>query len=429
MSSFKDNFGKNEESDPLDYDDSAFYFFASAMLIIIITIYIIYLFKSLSSEKSIIEHTQSVCKCDTCQSKLRDEIEKSKTKLFSKKFMFKFGFLLFLAALLYLCVQRAESVDSIKSFDPFEILDIPHDATEKEIKKAFRKKSLETHPDKNPDDPFAASKFLQVTRAHNALTDELSRENYKKYGNPDGPGPMKIAIGLPYFLMKKDNQIASLLISFLFILVLIPAGFFFWYSSSYVYTDKGLRQENERMFAMGLNENLSFADCPKLIAWAADFEEIDIKSKQELEVLSNMNSGLLKNRGPTLNAKTGKIVKNYKPHMLLLAYMHRGELSPYYQEIVRDIVSKVPNIVELWIDICLQFHFTYRAKRSRKNMSFNAMKNIMKFSQYCTQGLWEGDHELLQLPFMTDDIIKTICKKMHKKAITIKGKIMHFYYV
>ena len=98
----------------------------------------------------------------------------------------------------------------MKAFDPFEILKITPEATKSEIKKAFRKRSLETHPDKNPDDPLAASKFLQVTKAHQALTDEDAIENYKKYGNPDGPSAMKLAIGLPHFLMKKENQVLSL---------------------------------------------------------------------------------------------------------------------------------------------------------------------------------------------------------------------------
>ena len=322
-------------------------------------------------------------------------------------FLIKIVILVLLSGALYSCIQRADSVDSMKSFDPFSILDIAPDTSEKDIKKAFRKKSLEVHPDKNKDDPLAASKFLQVTKAYQALTDETARENYKKFGNPDGPGPMKVAIGLPHFLMKKENQIVSLVLSFILILIVIPIGFFFWYSGSYRYTNKGLRQENERLFAMGLNENLLFPDCPKLIAWAADFDEIKVKNRVELEKLSKINSEILKNKGPTLNKKT-KLIKNYKQHILLLAYMHRGELSNDYNEIVREIVSKIPSIIDLWLEISLNFHFAYRFKRSRKNMSFNAMKNILKFSQYCTQGLWEGQSELLQFPHMTEEKISKI---------------------
>lgn len=44
------------------------------------------------------------------------------------------------------------------------------------------------HPDKNPNDSLAYAKFIQVTKAFNALTDPIARENYEKFGNPDGPG-------------------------------------------------------------------------------------------------------------------------------------------------------------------------------------------------------------------------------------------------
>lgn len=57
--------------------------------------------------------------------------------------------------------------------------------------------SLVYHPDKNQDDPLAASRFMQITRAHAALTDETAKRNYEKYGNPDGPQTTKVGIGLP----------------------------------------------------------------------------------------------------------------------------------------------------------------------------------------------------------------------------------------
>lgn len=61
MSSFKDNFGKNEESEALDYDDSAFYFFASTMLLIVIIIYTILYLKSIVAGTNPLERGQKVC--------------------------------------------------------------------------------------------------------------------------------------------------------------------------------------------------------------------------------------------------------------------------------------------------------------------------------------------------------------------------------
>ena len=54
---------------------------------------------------------------------------------------------------------------SVVAFDPFAILEVTSSATDSEIKKAFRKQSLIYHPDKNPGDPLASARFIQVTKA------------------------------------------------------------------------------------------------------------------------------------------------------------------------------------------------------------------------------------------------------------------------
>eukprot|EP00118_Oscarella_pearsei_P026521 m.310039 g.310039 ORF g.310039 m.310039 type:complete len:183 (+) comp49221_c0_seq1:81-629(+) len=64
----------------------------------------------------------------------------------------------------------------------YEILGIEKDATAEQIKKAYRKKALKYHPDKNPDDPSAAEKFKVVNRAHSILMDEKKRSIYDNYG-------------------------------------------------------------------------------------------------------------------------------------------------------------------------------------------------------------------------------------------------------
>ena len=90
----------------------------------------------------------------------------------------------------------------IQKFDPFEILDVLPGASPSQIKRAYRKLSLSFHPDKNPDDPLAASRFIQITKAFQALTDEIAKRNWEKFGNPDGPQTTKVGIGLPRFLLE-----------------------------------------------------------------------------------------------------------------------------------------------------------------------------------------------------------------------------------
>ncbi|CAG4952844.1 unnamed protein product [Colias eurytheme] len=69
---------------------------------------------------------------------------------------------------------------SIEELDLYTILDVKLTATESEIKKAYRKKALLCHPDKNPDNPKAAETFHELSRALEILTDKAARDAYDK---------------------------------------------------------------------------------------------------------------------------------------------------------------------------------------------------------------------------------------------------------
>jgi molecular chaperone DnaJ len=69
----------------------------------------------------------------------------------------------------------------------YEILGIKSDATDKEIKLAYRRLALETHPDRNHGDEEAAEKFKQVANAYEVLSDPQRRSNYDRYGTDQPP--------------------------------------------------------------------------------------------------------------------------------------------------------------------------------------------------------------------------------------------------
>jgi molecular chaperone DnaJ len=66
--------------------------------------------------------------------------------------------------------------------DAYEILGIGRDASEKDIKKAFRAKARELHPDVNQDDPHAEERFKELAEAQEVLIDGEKRAVYDRYG-------------------------------------------------------------------------------------------------------------------------------------------------------------------------------------------------------------------------------------------------------
>ena len=66
--------------------------------------------------------------------------------------------------------------------DFYKILGIKRSAKEKEIKKAFKRMSLKTHPDKNPGDENALKKYQDVSAAYDVLGDAEKRRKYDKCG-------------------------------------------------------------------------------------------------------------------------------------------------------------------------------------------------------------------------------------------------------
>lgn len=67
--------------------------------------------------------------------------------------------------------------------DYYEILEISKSATSDEIKKAYRKKALQYHPDRNPGDKEAEEKFKEAAEAYGVLSDPDKRARYDRYGH------------------------------------------------------------------------------------------------------------------------------------------------------------------------------------------------------------------------------------------------------
>ncbi len=83
--------------------------------------------------------------------------------------------------------------------DYYEVLGLDRNASTSEIKKAYRKKAMQYHPDKNPDDPQAAEKFREAAESYEVLKDSQKKSQYDQFGHMDpnagfggGPGGVHV---------------------------------------------------------------------------------------------------------------------------------------------------------------------------------------------------------------------------------------------
>jgi len=70
-----------------------------------------------------------------------------------------------------------------KKRDYYEVLGVGRNASEEEVKRAYRKLAVKFHPDKNPDDPHAEEKFKELGEAYDVLIDPDKRPAYDRFGH------------------------------------------------------------------------------------------------------------------------------------------------------------------------------------------------------------------------------------------------------
>jgi len=67
--------------------------------------------------------------------------------------------------------------------DYYEVLGVSRTASAEELKRAYRKLALQYHPDRNPNDPQAESRFKEINEAYEVLSDQSKRQRYDTFGH------------------------------------------------------------------------------------------------------------------------------------------------------------------------------------------------------------------------------------------------------
>src|SRR5881397_3402024 len=72
---------------------------------------------------------------------------------------------------------------SMAKRDYYEVLGVNRDASDEDIKKAYRRLAMKFHPDRNPDNPKAEEHFKEAKEAYEILSDQQKRAAYDQYGH------------------------------------------------------------------------------------------------------------------------------------------------------------------------------------------------------------------------------------------------------
>ncbi|CAI4217953.1 unnamed protein product [Parascedosporium putredinis] len=255
--------------------------------------------------------------------------------------------------------------------------------SEKEIKSKYKKLSLKFHPDKLKPDASKnetieslSARYVEITKAYQALTDEEIRNNYIQYGHPDGKQSFSIGIALPKFIVTDGNGKYVVLLYALLLGVLLPYLVGSWWYGTQRVSKEGILMESANNLFREYKEDLDDSGIVTALSTAKEYKKLlgTDKTDKDLASIESKIADLI----PQEKAKLEELDDSVRRKALALLWAYLGRV---------DLGSSALN----------------RAKIQVGPIAQSLIKSFTTISRLRQHG---PDHGFL--PFITPEIIKAV---------------------
>jgi len=208
---------------------------------------------------------------------------------------------------------------------------------------------------------------------------------------------MEVSIGLPTFLLERDNHTMILIIYLAVLVIMIPSVVGVWWSYSQQYGENEVMQGTYQIYQYFIKDNLNIKLLPEILASSQEFGQLHYSSEDTKEAHRHFKKmkderKMIKPRYIKNAAKDEKSMTFYTNNVMLHAYLLHMKIPRNAQKNVNTMLLKFPKLLEVMV-----FMTTVAGRRWWLNQTIN----VIHFSQYLTQGLWRDDSSFLQLPHFT----------------------------
>lgn len=294
-------------------------------------------------------------------------------------------------------------------YNPFDILGIKENSSEKNVKDAFKKLSRVLHPDKAPEDKReeAGQKYLEISKAYKTLTDEVSRKNWEEYGNPDGPKSLSLGVALPQWIVASGNSSILMILYCIAFGIALPFFVKIWWKRSSHLNKSGIRHESMTTFFRQLKEGCSTLKIVEMICQSIEVTEYYAKDRRCTKQSSiDRLIGLLEKSNVYGSSKGSNGFDRPKKgtlsssglwaHALLAAHFYRIPLTDV--SMLEDqewlINSSYLLLTKGILPLAIARDWLHASIAS------------IGLSQFLVQGAWEDILPVMQLPHINMDICK-----------------------